>query len=411
MGLVVAPPELTVEAVELLCTRRSVFPGNTCTFCSLKVSDAYPSKSSQESDIAFRILLARLCVRASLHAPGSVLTPLQCRVVRHATANIVDVTVDIPLHAPEYSVVVIDAAELAGLPVLSVADLRPVVSRRMVAPATLPIEGDFGGGCVHTLSFGSDGTLFVPRFGSETVVRYSSGGASLAPIHQLDLGLSTCTVTALLNGSEKELLLLGGCPKESSVVAINIPELSVRWSTPVKHCLGLAPLAAHDVVVASSYYSECLHILRLSDGSEVNRVPIVGEPLYLASDMASGMVFASVRRAYDNVVAFEWRDGTLIEKQEVSTETNVVAVVPASRSSGIAHVLSARCGNSSIFVYSLPDLALVHTHHLEGVEIAGIAADASGTSIVVCDNSSNALLVLEWPLEAEAQVGPGPESL
>ena len=376
----------------------------------MAIGHAYPSRSSHESEIALRILGARLCVRATLHAPGPVIIPLECGVVRRATTSIVDVTVVIPAHSPVSSIVVVDSAELFGLPVLAVAELRAVVNRGMVAPATLPIEEAFGGGCVHTLSFGSDDTLFVPRYGSETVARYSSDGAPLAPIRQVDLGLSTHTVasaTASLEGLE--LLLLGDCGGglANRVVAVNvdIPELSVRWSTPVKHCLGLAPLAARGLVVASSYDSKCLHILRLSDGSEVNRVPIRGHPLYLASDAASGTVFLSVRgyEGYDSngvVLALEWCDGTLVKTGVVSSQlAHAVAVVPPSYTSGVPYLVCARRESSSIFVYRVPDFALIHTHKLEHANIAGLTADASGTSIVVCDNTAKALLVLEWPLE------------
>lgn len=136
----------------------------------------------------------------------------------------------------------------------------------------------------------------------------------------------------------------------------------------------------------------------------MNRVPIRGQPLYLASDAASGTVFLSVRgcEGHDTngvVLALEWRDGTLVKTGVVSSRVaHAVAVVPPSHCSGVAYLLCARRESSSIFVYRLPDFALIHTHELEHVNIAGLAADASGPSIVVCDKFAKALLVLEWPL-------------
>jgi len=39
-------------------------------------------------------------------------------------------------------------------------------------------------------------------------------------------------------------------------------------------------------------------------------------------------------------------------------------------------------------VLSLPGLALVHTHRLEGMQVWGLAADPCGTALAVCDLAS-----------------------
>jgi len=43
---------------------------------------------------------------------------------------------------------------------------------------------------------------------------------------------------------------------------------------------------------------------------------------------------------------------------------------------------------SELRVLSLPGLALVHTHRLEGMQVCGLAADPCGTALAVCDLAS-----------------------
>ena len=47
---------------------------------------------------------------------------------------------------------------------------------------------------------------------------------------------------------------------------------------------------------------------------------------------------------------------------------------------------------------SLPGLALVHTHRLEGMQVTGLAADPLGGAVVVCDRESGATHIIAWPL-------------
>jgi len=49
-------------------------------------------------------------------------------------------------------------------------------------------------------------------------------------------------------------------------------------------------------------------------------------------------------------------------------------------------------------VLSLPGLALVHTHRLEGMKVRCLAADPCGTALAVCDYASESTHVLAWPL-------------
>jgi len=55
-------------------------------------------------------------------------------------------------------------------------------------------------------------------------------------------------------------------------------------------------------------------------------------------------------------------------------------------------------------VLSLPGLALVHTHRLEGMKVWGLAADPCGMALAVCDLASQSTHVLAWPLPGMPQL-------
>jgi len=66
------------------------------------------------------------------------------------------------------------------------------------------------------------------------------------------------------------------------------------------------------------------------------------------------------------------------------------------------------CGNvvtdPELRVLSLPGLALVHTHRLEGMQVCGLAADPWGAALAVCDDASESTHVLAWPLPGMPQL-------
>jgi hypothetical protein len=63
----------------------------------------------------------------------------------------------------------------------------------------------------------------------------------------------------------------------------------------------------------------------------------------------------------------------------------------------------APLGRPLLVVYSLPSRDLVTRVALGDVRgVTGLAADAAGTALVVCDGASGCVHVLRWPLDAEA---------
>ena len=76
----------------------------------------------------------------------------------------------------------------------------------------------------------------------------------------------------------------------------------------------------------------------------------------------------------------------------------LLAVVPPAPGKRAAHLVVGTIASSELLVLSLPGLALVHTHSLDGMQVVGLAADPWGGALAVCDAVSDVIHVLAWPL-------------
>jgi len=81
-----------------------------------------------------------------------------------------------------------------------------------------------------------------------------------------------------------------------------------------------------------------------------------------------------------------------------------LAVMPAPPGKRTAHLIVGTHGTSELRVLSLPSLALVHTHTLEGMKLRGLAADPWGAVLAVCDGVSSSVHVMAWPLPGMPQL-------
>ena len=72
--------------------------------------------------------------------------------------------------------------------------------------------------------------------------------------------------------------------------------------------------------------------------------------------------------------------------------------MPPAPGKAVSYLVVGTGKSSELLVLSLPGLSLVHTHRLEGMELAGLATDPSGGALAVFDRESGALHVLAWPL-------------
>jgi hypothetical protein len=261
----------------------------------------------------------------------------------------------------------------------------------------------------------SDGTLYAPKLtdGTPPDVRvFAFDGTPLPPLPLKTLGLSPNTVTAAfvagLDGLKKDtdMLLFADANDvvASKLVAVDAATRKVRWSTALGgRCYGIAVLSAQGVVVASNMFDEKLHAHRLSDGAGIASIATnILLPMFVAADPATATVYAG---GYGKVSAFRWNGAALVFDRIVETAGvgyRPLAVVPPGPAPApgqrTSYLVVGTYRFPTLHVFSLPDHHLVHTHELEEMEVAGLAADPFGTALAVCNAASKAIHVLPWPL-------------
>ena len=196
--------------------------------------------------------------------------------------------------------------------------------------------------------------------------------------------------------------LLIGASSSPFIAAYDADSLAVRWRSPPDvsgNCRGFAVLPDAGVFVAT-LQPGTLVVVQLSDGALLASMR-VDSPLYAAAYPETNTVFVSIRYA---VEAFQW-DGTSLRAvgRVASADSNnnhPVAVVPPGPGCHHAHLVVGTCHNTpQLDVFRLPDLEFVcHAMLPDRVHLYGLAADATGTTLVAIVTRHNAALLLPWPL-------------
>ena len=101
--------------------------------------------------------------------------------------------------------------------------------------------------------------------------------------------------------------------------------------------------------------------------------------------------------------AFRWDGAALVAEGEVAAagktyDIRPLAVMPPAPGLRTSYLIVGTLDKSTLHILSLPDCCLVNTHTLEGMQVCGLAADPSGTTLAVCDRESDDVHVLPWPL-------------
>ena len=216
---------------------------------------------------------------------------------------------------------------------------------------------------------------------------------------------------------------------------------TVRWryttGSPDGTC-AVAVLPRLGVAAVSALPANAVHLVRVSDGTRVASID-VQQPTGLAVDAATSTLYVSCR-ARDSAQGTHlcawrcrWRasaeeaaaagddEGGVAPPADVLELTMIppaslqaaglgsdrpIAIVPAPRRTWAAHahlVVADEMSGCRLRVLALPAHRLVHEEALPaGARIVGLAADAAGTALVVCDLGAQAVRVLPWPLP-----GPG----
>jgi len=235
-------------------------------------------------------------------------------------------------------------------------------------------------------------------------------GSLLPGLPVASLGLSQSTSwAAFAPGSTPSLLLADVIGCSPRLVAVDPATRSVRWRSAAGSlgaCDGIAALPSLGVVVTGS--DESLFAHRLSDGSRVGSLEVPGLWLYLAADSAAGIVYGTT---YDHieVTVHAWScvadgagvrisRGMSVGAAGSSKYSRTLAIVPPAPGKRVSHLVVGSRNSSELVILSLPGLAFVHSHNLEGMQVTGLAADPWGAALAACDRVSGAIHVLGWPL-------------
>ena len=229
-----------------------------------------------------------------------------------------------------------------------------------------------------------------------------------------DLGLSARTRwTAYVPGSIPSLLVADMKSHSSRLVAVDPATRTVRWTSDAGSFAGIVDYVGIAAIPPLGVVAVCnesfLSAHRVSDGSRVGSLEIPGLTFFLTADTSSGTVYGSICDDYRNKTVNAWScasngatvDITLIGPVAAAGTSSLprpLAVVPPAPGKGVSHLVVGTSSSPELLVLSLPGLALVHTHRLEGMRVTGLAADPWGGALAVCDAASKSLYVLAWPL-------------
>lgn len=347
--------------------------------------------ASANAELAARI---RVVVTGGV-AAGVLVTPLPVE------GEGVVVNVDIPGTAAAGDVFEITRVTVGGLPVVASTPmcafpllLSAVSSRSLVSPGKIleAMDGMMISPCVSCA-----GELFLPVGKKLRVEGSRQCSFDVKPV----FGVEASHAVAL---DEATRTLLIGASSSPFITAFDADTLAVRWRSPPEvsgSCRGIAVLPAAGVCVATlQFQSGNLVVVQLSDGALLASMR-VDSPLYAAAYPETNTVFVSIRYA---VEAFQW-DGTALRAvgrvNTADTGNNrPVAVVPPGPGCHHAHLVVGTCHNTpQLDVFRLPGLEFVCQATLpDRVQLYGLAADATGTTLVAIVTRRNEALLMPWPL-------------
>lgn len=267
----------------------------------------------------------------------------------------------------------------------------------------------------------SNGTLFTTiedKLSCKTDVLVFDADGTLQPLLFFRFIRSLQLVHCVAFDEKTETLLLTAnfyhCVP-SSLVAVDAVSKTVLWFSALKcshNRIAILPSSGHSsgqssgqsVIVVSDDLFDELSVHSLSKGTRITSVHAEFAS-FLAADpvsfCASPTVFVSTGF---NISAFCWDGAALVHDGIITpSSSNVPAafdhpLAVISSSCGTSCLVVGDFGSSKINIYTLPDRRWIHTHELTGMHITNLAADPSGTALAVCDDSSENINVLPWPL-------------
>ena len=257
----------------------------------------------------------------------------------------------------------------------------------------------------------------------------SSAGVTIDTIFDSSLG-GQDTLHAVACGTDDLILLVG---RSGRISLLEATTREIRWSVspdpdlePMLLYLGAAILAKPGVAVFTLEPrgealddQGILEVRSLSDGARLSRVRAPGIGLYMAADPVSSVVYVGDAVAPCGVRAFKWNDrvGSLELVGTIAAITPVdncrpLAVMPPAPGSCTSHLVVGCIWSSHLVVLALPGHTVVRTFSVAPLKVTGLAADPTGTALVICGihldaRSERIVQVVPWPLDRTASVRCG----
>jgi hypothetical protein len=455
LGSVVAVRSFAATDITILQRPQCVLRGAALRFSLALAAAAAPRNVSFNDSL--RGLMSVLDLRVEVRLPAS--TCAAAATAPAATAATVDVTavgnhqplavtfveesmgdsiawitVNVPSGATLYSDITATLSERSrSFAATNVLVVARVMRGSLVAPM---IFGGFEEASVHAMSpcVSATGSVFVPKYDRNVVHTFNEDGLPLLDITLARLGLSdSCSAAAM--SREFDTLLLAD---DSEIIAVRCSLFDpvaglhdLLWRTQPRSLRGSCGIAVSptlDRLFVTSVGDSMLHCHRVSNGSLISSVFLpCGNPRFVAVDPISGDVFVSadgvvcvVRYCVPGFDVYSqpprggWplAEGGLLVVTHAQLEAagqgshcRPLCVVPPRASSDItglsassAFLVVGEYQMPLLRVIRLPDLALMHTHRLDGVQLVGLASDPGGSALVICDARSGQVGTMPWPL-------------
>ena len=402
---VIVPLSITAADVALTVSPDTthVRPGTTVQF-RLSLSARHASQSDDEVAASLGRLSRDFVVEASLEASDGTLQSLASTLAFDSALRSVLITVAVPESASSGDHATIRVVSMMGLPVGGLSVRRQVL-QGIRAPLHL---------CAASLSpcISPDGTIFIPPTSCDELYVFDADGGPLLGLSHLVAGMRP-TWAAYACGDTPSLILAECRDGPCRIAALDPSTRAIRWSLAsgdILHCGGITVLPTRGIAVIGSVENNSLFVHRLSDGARMGSHTVLQPDdlsSFLAADTVTGTVFGVCDSGHFSVHA--WSCDAECGCAQLSSEGRVavageedysrpLAVVPPSRCKTTSHLVVGTVDSSVLRVLSLPDLVLLHTHVLEGIDVFGLAADPWGNALAVTDLSSGETHVLSWPL-------------
>ena len=403
-GRVIAPLSVTAADLTLHGEPSTLRQGIVQMY--LRLGARHAEQSTEELEVSLGMLVGTTIVDSTLE--GGVVHPrsLESSITHNAAERCLCISFEVP---PFFSSVHIRHVCVTGQ---IIAGFPLTLSARPHIQAPMQIKGaavDF----VMPPCISPEGRVYcLPGNGPELLI-FDFDGTPLPGISVVSAGLSSADIwVAYAPHVDTPLLIVAeAAGRASRIMAIDPIGHSVRWASTAGNdssFCGIAVLPDLGAVFVSS--ANVLYAHRLSDGARVGRLSVPGQHWNLTADPSTATIFGTILDQERLVTVPAWAcvargarvlmsSAGVVAAAERGIYDYPLVVVPPAPGKKTSHLVISSQKLSESFVLELPGRSLVHTHRIAGVmKVVGLTADPGGTAIAFCEETSETLHVLGWPL-------------